>query len=193
MAHKTFWFFSYFIFIIFAIFLFRQKMNSNPPGAAERPSSENFTANQREAMFYQKLDKKNVRCEICFRNCIIAPGKRGFCRNRENRAGVLYNIVHSRPAAIQIDPIEKEPQLHMLPGTEILCLGTAGCNFRCKFCHNWHLSQRSLEDMHYYYFPPESVVAMALKRKIKTISFTYNDPIAFYEYMYDIAQLAKAN
>ncbi|MEO0093944.1 MAG: radical SAM protein [candidate division WOR-3 bacterium] len=68
-----------------------------------------------------------------------------------------------------------------------------GCNFRCKFCHNWHLSQRSLEDIEHYYFPPESVVALALKNKLKTISFTYNDPIAFYEYVYDIAQYRKIN
>ena len=90
----------------------------------------------REAMFYQTLDDNRVRCELCFRRCVIAAGKRGICRNRENREGKLYNIVHSRPSALHIDPIEKEPQLHMLPGTEILCLGTAGCNFRCRFCHN---------------------------------------------------------
>ncbi len=150
-------------------------------------------SNLRIAMFYQKLDNKKVRCEICFRNCVIAPQKRGFCRNRENRDGVLYNLVHSKPSAVHIDPIEKEPQLHMLPGTEILCIGTAGCNFRCKFCHNWHLSQKSIEEMDYIELPPESVVALALKRNIKTISFTYNDPIAFYEYMYDITRLAKTH
>ena len=154
-------------------------------------SSKNLAGNLREVMFYRKLDNKAVQCQICFRNCLIPAGKRGTCRNRENQDGTLYNIVHSRPSAIQIDPIEKEPQLHMLPGTEILCIGTAGCNFRCKFCQNWHLSQRSLEDMEHYYFPPESVVVMALKKKIKTISFTYNDPISFYEYMYDIARIAK--
>ncbi|MCX7785567.1 MAG: AmmeMemoRadiSam system radical SAM enzyme [candidate division WOR-3 bacterium] len=145
----------------------------------------------REAMFYEKLTDAKVQCKVCFRNCIISKGKRGVCRNRENRDGKLYNIVHSKPSAVHIDPIEKEPQLHMLPGTDILCLGTAGCNFRCKFCHNWHLSQRSIEDMDWIHLPPESVVALALKKQIKTISFTYNDPIAFYEYVYDIAKLAK--
>ena len=90
----------------------------------------------KETMFYKKLQDFRVQCSICFRQCIIPEGKRGFCRNRENKKGVLYNIVYARPSAVQIDPIEKEPQLHMLPGTNILCFGTAGCNFRCKFCHN---------------------------------------------------------
>ncbi|MCK4652889.1 MAG: AmmeMemoRadiSam system radical SAM enzyme [Candidatus Cloacimonetes bacterium] len=147
----------------------------------------------REAMFYQKLDKdKKVKCQLCFRNCIIPEGKRGVCRNRENQDGVLYNIVYAKPSAVHIDPVEKEPQLHMLPGTDILCLGTAGCNFQCKHCQNWHLSQRSIEEMSYYNLPPEEVIELALEKKIPTISFTYNDPISFYEYVYDIAKLAQA-
>lgn len=189
MANRTFWICSYLIFSIFAVLITWQKINSNPFG--KRISSKNINGYQRQVMFYQKLVNQEVQCEICFRNCIIPVGKRGTCRNRENQDGILYNIVHSRPSVIQIDPIEKEPQLHMLPGTEILCIGTAGCNFRCKFCQNWHLSQRSFEDMEHYFLPPESVVAMAQKKKIKTISFTYNDPISFYEYMYDIARIAK--
>jgi pyruvate formate lyase activating enzyme len=149
---------------------------------------------KREAMFYEKVGEGAVRCKICFRECVIPEGKRGFCRNKENRGGILYNIVYGRPSAVHIDPIEKEPQLHMLPGSEILCIGTAGCNFRCRFCHNWHLSQQSIEEMGYWYnLPPEEVVRIALERKIPTISFTYNDPIAFYEYVYDVAKLAKKN
>ena len=147
----------------------------------------------REAMFYRKLGDKRVWCQMCFRKCIIPEGERGFCRNRENRKGTLYNLVHGKPSAIHIDPIEKEPQFHMLPGTEILCFGTAGCNFRCRFCQNWHLSQRSLEEIGYYYdAPPEKAVETAIERGIPTISFTYNEPTSFYEYMYDIARLAKA-
>ena len=146
----------------------------------------------RETMFYEKLAENIVRCNICFRKCIIEKGERGFCRNRENRGGVLYNIVHSKPSAVQIDPIEKEPQFHMLPGTQILCLGTAGCNFRCLHCHNWQLSQKTIEEIGYiYYLPPKKVVELALEKNIPTISFTYNEPISFYEYVYDIAKLAK--
>lgn len=147
----------------------------------------------KEAMYYQRLDNKQVRCNLCFRNCIIPKGKRGFCRNRENKDGKLYTLVYSRPSAVHVDPIEKEPQLHMLPGTEILCLGTAGCNFRCLHCHNWHLSQRSIEEIGYAYnLSPERVVEIALEKKIPTLSFTYNEPTSFYEYVYDIAKLAKS-
>lgn len=150
------------------------------------------TSTMREAMFYNTFANGALQCEICFRRCIIKNKQRGFCRNKENIDGKLYNIVHSRPSSIQIDPIEKEPQLHMLPGTQILCFGTAGCNFRCQHCHNWQLSQRPIEEMSYCYdMPPQAVVEMALKKQIPTLSFTYNDPISFYEYVYDIAKLAK--
>ena len=160
-------------------------MTSATPRAREAPF--------REAMFYEKLRNNKVRCQICFRRCIINEGKRGFCKNKENRTGALYNMVYAKPSAVHIDPIEKEPQLHMLPGTKILCLGTAGCNFRCRHCHNWHLSQRSIEEMEYTHnLPPEEVVKIALEKKIPTISFTYNDPISFYEYIYDVARLAKS-
>ena len=150
------------------------------------------TLGLREAMFYKGYGGDAVKCDVCFRRCTIEEGKRGFCRNKENIDGKLYNIVHSRPSAIHVDPIEKEPQLHMLPGTDILCFGTAGCNFRCKFCQNWHLSQRPLEDMNTVYdMPPEKAVQMAIDRKIPTLSFTYNDPISFYEYVYDCARFGK--
>lgn len=146
----------------------------------------------REAMFYKKLENGSVQCGICFRRCVIAEGQRGFCRNRENREGRLYNIVYGRPSAVHIDPVEKEPQFHFLPGSSILCLGTAGCNFRCKHCQNWQLSQRSIEEMEFVYsLTPSEVVELALGKNIPTISFTYNEPVSFYEYVYDIAKLAK--
>jgi pyruvate formate lyase activating enzyme len=147
----------------------------------------------REALFYTCQEGKRVQCAVCFRQCVIREGERGFCRNKENRNGRLYSLVHSRPSAVHVDPIEKEPALHMLPGTEILCFGTAGCNLRCTFCHNWHLSQRSIEEMsHTYDLTPEGAVSLALKKKVPTISFTYNEPTSFYEYVYDTAKIAKA-
>lgn len=147
----------------------------------------------KEVMFYWKLPGQKVQCETCFRRCLLEEGERGVCRNRENRGGNLYNLVYGKPSAVHIDPIEKEPQRHMLPGTGIFCLGTAGCNFRCRFCQNWHLSQRGIEEIGYYYdLPPEKVVEEAIERGIPTISFTYNEPTAFYEYVYDVAKLAKA-
>ncbi len=157
--------------------------------ASPKAKKESFL---REAMFYKVLVGDEVQCQMCFRKCIIPEGRRGACRNRENRKGKLYSVVYGRPSAVHIDPVEKEPQYHFLPGSEILCIGTAGCNFRCRHCHNWHLSQRSIEEMAYVYdLMPEKAVEQALKNKIPTMSFTYNEPTSFYEYVYDIAKLAK--
>jgi pyruvate formate lyase activating enzyme len=146
----------------------------------------------REAMFYKKLDNLAVECQVCFRKCNLKDGMRSFCRNKENRKGTLYSLVWARPSAVQIDPIEKEPCFHMLPGSYILCFGTAGCNFRCKFCHNWHLSQRAIEEMDYIYdLSPEQAVRIAQDKNIPTLSFTYNEPTSFYEFVYDTSVLAK--
>ncbi len=163
---------------------------------ADEPAAEPFpdVGQEREAMFYHALDGNRVECKLCFRQCVILSGARGFCRNRENRGGRLINIVYGLPSAVHVEPIEKEPMHHFLPGSDVLCIGTAGCNFRCKFCHNWHLSQRSLEGMLFTYeLPPEIVVAEVKKLGVPGISFTYNEPTAFYEYMYDVARLARAN
>jgi pyruvate formate lyase activating enzyme len=146
---------------------------------------------QKETMFYKKLDNDVVQCETCFRECIVNPGERGFCRVRENREGTYSSLVYGAPSAIQIDPIEKEPQLHMLPGTKILCFGTVGCNFKCRHCHNWHLSQASPGEADTYRMPPERVVEFALEEHIPTISFTYNEPTVLYEYVYETAVLAR--
>ncbi len=146
----------------------------------------------KEALYYTGLDRNRVRCELCYRSCTINDGRRGFCKNRENRRGKLYNVVYGKPSAVHIDPIEKEPQHHMLPGTKMICIGTAGCNFRCRHCHNWHLSQRSIEEIgRFYDHTPRDIVNGAVNRNIPTISFTYNEPTVFYEYCLDIARLAK--
>lgn len=145
----------------------------------------------REAMFYRQLEGNRVICGLCPNYCVIPSGRRGKCRVRENVSGKLYSLVHSRPSAVMIDPIEKEPQLHHRPGTFILCVGTVGCNFRCKQCHNWSLSQASPTDRRVFDLPPASLVEMALKRGVTAISFTYNDPTVLYEYVYDTAILAR--
>lgn len=145
-----------------------------------------------EAMFFEKLADNKVQCGICFRRCIIPLNHRGFCQVRENREGILYNLVYNNPAALQIDPIEKEPLFHFLPGSTILCVGTAGCNFRCQHCHNWHLSQSAPEDIRFTYErTPVDLINEALNRNIKTISFTYNEPTILYEYLLAVAKTAQ--
>lgn len=147
----------------------------------------------REAMFFDRLPGNSVQCRLCFRNCVIAEGMRGVCRVRENREGTLFTLVYGTPSAVHVDPIEKEPQYHHLPGSNILCIGTVGCNFFCLHCHNWQLSQASPGDRGIMDFPPEEVIRAALEQGIPTISFTYNDPIVCYEYLFDVAVLAKEN
>lgn len=146
---------------------------------------------KKEAMFYTKLDNKRVLCELCPRHCVIEPGKRGFCRNRENQNGTLYSIVYNQPCSIGIEPIEKAPFYHFLPGEMRLTIATAGCNQRCKYCQNWQISQKSVEELDNYYKTPQDIVKEAQEQNLKIICFTYSEPTVFYEYMYDIAVLAK--
>jgi pyruvate formate lyase activating enzyme len=146
----------------------------------------------REAMHYHRLGDHQVQCDICFRQCVVSEGKLGFCSNKKNIGGNYYSLIHDQPCALQIDPIEKEPVFHVLPGTSIFCVGTASCNSRCRFCHNWHMSQQSLWETNNYQITPGEVVERAKASNCGGISFTYNEPTVFYEYMYDIACSARA-
>lgn len=144
-----------------------------------------------EARFYRCLEDHRIQCQLCFRKCIVPPGERGFCRNKQNISGAYYDLVYGRPSALQIDPIEKEPCFHMLPGSRIFGIGTASCNNRCRHCHNWHLSQHSVEELRTYEHTPEEMVHIILDEGCEGVSFTYNEPTVFYDYMFDIARRAK--
>lgn len=161
--------------------------SASPPFAFIHSSSEEM----HEARYYRKLDGKRVQCELCYRKCVVSDGRRGFCRNRENRDGTYYTIVYGKPSALQVDPIEKEPCYHMWPGTRMFCTGTASCNNRCRFCHNWHLSQQSLEELSYELATPEDIVDAAKRLHCQSLSFTYNEPTVFYEFMYDVAKAGR--
>jgi len=128
---------------------------------------------------------------MCFRRCTVPEGGRGFCRNKVNIGGRYYTMVYGRPSALQIDPIEKEPSFHTWPGATIFCTGTASCNNRCKFCQNWHLSQRSFEEIEHVAISPEQTVELAQEMGCDAVSFTYNEPTVFYEHMFDVAKVAK--
>jgi len=147
--------------------------------------------NLREAMFYETLEGNRIRCQICFRQCVVEEGKLGFCHNKKNIGGKYYSLIYGNPCALQIDPIEKEPAFHMLPGGTIFCTGTAGCNNRCKFCQNWEISQKTMWETLNYEVSPQDVVDMALRAKCDAVSFTYNEPTVFYEFMFDVAELAR--
>ena len=160
---------------------------------APRPSSPAPSSiPAREADFYHKLDNGLVACDLCPRRCIIAPGQRGVCRVRENRKGKLYSVVYGHPCSVGKEPIEKAPLFHFLPGRLRITLATAGCNQFCKYCQNWEISQARPEDVKSMDMTPAEVVALAEKEHVPIICFTYNEPVIFYEYMTDIAKLARA-
>lgn len=144
-----------------------------------------------KALYYEKLQKKKIKCLLCPRECIVVKGNRGFCRVRENREGKYYTLVHSNPCAIHIDPIEKKPLFHFLPGTTALSLATAGCNFTCKNCQNWDISQANPDHTINFEAPPERMVNLALEYNTPTIAYTYTEPTVFFEYMLETAKAAK--
>lgn len=160
-------------------------------GRVSRDSYNSGISAGREAMFYTRLNGNRVRCELCARRCEIGQGRRGFCRVRENRRGTLFSLVYGRPAGLQVDPVEMEPMYHMVPGHSNLCVFTASCNFRCRHCHNWHVSQRGPEEVASSEITPAGVVGEAVRRGCRSVSHSINEPTIFYEYMYDIAGLAK--
>lgn len=168
--------------LIAAVFLFQPLLLCRST-LADKPQ-------EKEALYYQKLDDKKVRCLLCPRKCVIPDNRRGFCRARENIDGTLYSIVYAKACAVHADPIEKKPLFHVLPGTKSLSIATAGCNLKCKFCQNWQISQAAPEEIPYEDLPPEKVVTLAVANECPTIAYTYTEPTIFYEYMLDTAKLA---
>lgn len=145
----------------------------------------------KEAMYYDKLKDKTVQCRLCPRQCVIPDKKRGFCGVRENQDGVLYTLVYGKPCAIHLDPIEKKPLFHVFPGSSSFSIATVGCNLRCKFCQNWQISQAKPGEVETYNLSPKELVNLAKQSNAKTIAYTYTEPTIFYEYMFEIAQIAK--
>jgi pyruvate formate lyase activating enzyme len=150
-----------------------------------------FAVGPRPAQFWQRLDDKRVLCELCPHYCVIPKGRRGRCRVRENREGVLYTLVYGKPVAIGIGPIEKAPFHHFHPGHRRQTVATVGCNLRCRHCQNWFISQREFEEVRYHLRSPQEIIAGVKRAGLNSVSFTYTEPTVFFEYMYDIAKLAQ--
>ncbi|MBS3135929.1 AmmeMemoRadiSam system radical SAM enzyme [Candidatus Woesearchaeota archaeon] len=166
------------------------------------------TVSLHEAKLYEKLEEKKVKCTACKWYCTIPEGKTGLCSIRGNKDGKLYLLVYGKAAAVHIDPIEKKPLFHFMPGTDILSIGTYGCNFGCEFCQNWEISQTTkhekMKDMSNQFsnvisminngshdLPPKEVVELCERHRIKSIAFTYNEPSIWSEYAHDIMKEAK--
>lgn len=140
-------------------------------------------------MFYDKLSDKKVKCNLCPRHCVMLDDHIGFCRVRKNRQGKLYSLSYAKPVSACPDPIEKKPLFQFRPGTKVFSIGTNGCNFHCKHCQNWDISQKQVAQTPETL--PNKIVELALKTGCQGIAYTYNDPIVFYEYSYDIINFAK--
>ncbi|MGQ9629557.1 MAG: AmmeMemoRadiSam system radical SAM enzyme [bacterium] len=137
------------------------------------------------------MRKVTVQCLLCKKECKLAEGQRGDCRVRMNLGGKLQTLVYGRPCAVHVDPIEKKPIFHMLPGSGAFSIATAGCNLHCKFCQNWQISQVEPEDVDNIELMPEDVVKWARREGCRSIAYTYSEPTIFYEYMLDTAALAR--
>lgn len=148
----------------------------------------------KEAMFYEKVGDEKVRCGLCRFRCLISAGRRGICMVRENRAGTLYTLVYGKAIAEHVDPIEKKPLFHVLPGSRSYSIATVGCNFRCLHCQNYAISQSiaGVMEINGVDLAPADIVAKALATGCTSIAYTYTEPTIFYEYAYDTAVLARA-
>ncbi len=133
-------------------------------------------------------DERYVRCTLCAHGCIIGEGKRGRCRARMNVDGELRSLVYGHPISTHVDPIEKKPFYHFLPGSTAFSLATSGCPLHCRFCQNWTISQASPEDYADQFYGPDVIAQAAQQREAPVIAFTYNEPTVFTEYMLDIAR-----
>jgi len=146
----------------------------------------------KEALFYKKLKEgKRVQCQLCPHFCVIDNGEVGKCKVRQNMAGRLKTLVYAKPCSVAFDPIEKKPLYHFLPGQRALSVATPGCNFSCKNCQNADISQQEPEQVPHLNVTPLQLIKDAKKADAKIISYTYTEPTIFYEYMIDIAKIAK--
>lgn len=141
-------------------------------------------------MIYYKEDKEKLVCLLCSHYCRLKTDQSGICGVNKNTGDKIECEVYGYPSALNIDPIEKKPLYHFLPGTKSLSLGTIGCNFKCPFCQNWSLSQEKHIDKQRY-FSPQDIVDLAIQNNCSSISYTYNEPTIFYPYAKDIALQAK--
>ncbi len=144
-----------------------------------------------EGRWWEPEGEGRVHCFLCPRHCHIRPGQTGFCFIRVNEGGKLYSLGYGSPAALQIDPIEKKPLSHFLPGTRVFSMGTAGCNMGCFFCQNWDISKSRSDQVHSQHVSPEDVPLLALQHECDSIAFTYNEPTIWGEYVIDICREAK--
>ncbi|MHC4696568.1 MAG: AmmeMemoRadiSam system radical SAM enzyme [Planctomycetota bacterium] len=158
-------------------------------GALTGPKLEGVI--RHKALFWEKTEQNRVKCVLCPRECEVADVERGYCGVRENQGGEYQTLVYGALCSANIDPIEKKPLFHYLPGTTAFSIATAGCNIECKFCQNWQISQFRPEQINSVEVAPEQLIGSCKSRQCPTIAYTYSEPVIFYEYMHDAAALAR--
>jgi pyruvate formate lyase activating enzyme len=142
--------------------------------------------------YWHRLDDSRVQCDLCPRFCKLHEGQRGFCFVRACQDGQVVLTTYGRSSGFCVDPIEKKPLYHFLPGTPVLSFGTAGCNLGCKFCQNWDISKSREMDTLADAASPEAIAGAAADLGCRSVAFTYNDPVVFHEYAIDVAQACRA-
>jgi pyruvate formate lyase activating enzyme len=143
------------------------------------------------AKWWKSLKGNQVKCYLCPRVCLLKSGQTGFCGVRKNVDGALYSLVYGLPVAVHVDPIEKKPLYHFLPGSKAFSVGTIGCSLNCKFCQNWEISRGHVKFENFHSMSPEKIVQTAVQSGCQSIAYTYNEPTIFGEYVIDIARQAR--
>ncbi len=142
-------------------------------------------------VYFQRASRGGVQCLTCPNLCLLPPNARSRCQSHVNKDGKLYTLVYGNPCSVHVDPIEKKPLYHFLPGSRSFSIGTTGCSFHCLNCQNWQISQARPEDVQFYTLYPEAAVEKALETNCRTIAFTYNEPTTALEYALDTFRIAK--
>jgi pyruvate formate lyase activating enzyme len=157
---------------------------------AGRPEDKDGTM-AHEARYYESFSNRTLKCTLCPNSCVLSDGQWGACKARRNILGKLYSMVYGKIAAVHVDPIEKKPFFHVLPGSTAFSIASTGCNMHCLFCQNWDISQVFPEEVPSRAATPEEIVTSALASGARSIAFTYNEPVINYEFMLETAKLAK--
>ena len=172
-----------------------QRMSPEEPGI-QQPAKTVFEQKKGfvrpvPSPWFSDLGQGNIRCTLCPRQCTLADGERSFCRVRENRGGTGYTLAHGNPALLQEDPIERKPFFHVLPSSRALSISTAGCNLECKFCEVWDMALEHPENVYAHDMPPEKVIELAERSGVGSVSYAFGEPVIFFEYMAEVAALAR--
>ncbi len=175
-----------------ALGTFDRALAQDVAGSGMLPGPKLEGVRRRKAMFWETADGNKVMCGLCPRGCEVADVERGYCGVRENRGGKYQTLVYGALCSANLDPIEKKPLFHYLPGTSAFSIATAGCNIECKFCQNWQISQYRPEQVESVHVEPGRLVQACESRGAPTIAYTYSEPVIFYEYMHDCAALGRS-